>query len=79
MKTFINVLNGINPLTQMKLLSFSGESRLGDSIMSLGVAFNPTQRLSLQLRQISQLKNEPLSPSTTDLTGNVAGFEETLG
>lgn len=86
MATLANVLSGKNPLAQMKdLPSNAGNTgRMGDPVVSPDIVFNPTQRLSNQMRTSSQVQNYAASKAMaeqgrTDMRGNVIGYADTLG
>lgn len=83
MATIKNVLNGVNPLAQMRQMSPNTQG------LSMGeapgeVVFNPTQRLDNQLKTASQVMNyaaskEMAAQGRTDMRGNVMGYADTLG
>lgn len=85
MATISNVMNGNNPIAQMKDMSNTGHgSRYGDSVTGPDIVFNPTQRLNNQMRTASQVMNYSASKnmaeqSRTDMRGNVLGYADTLG
>lgn len=85
MATLSNVLSGNNPLAQMKEMTRGVNSqRLGDPVISPDVVFNPTQRLSNQMKTSSQVQNYAASKAMaeqgrTDMRGNVMGYADTLG
>lgn len=85
MATLSNVLNGTNPASQMKDMSgVNNGSRLGESIMTPSIVFNPTQRLDNQLKTASQVMNyaaskEMAAQGRTDMRGTVMGYSDTLG
>ena len=85
MATIKNVLKETNPLSQMR--DMSGDtyiSRMGDPVIMPDVTFNPTQRISNQLKTASQVMNysaskEMAEQGRTDMRGNVLGYSDTVG
>jgi len=74
-----------SPLYEMKGSSLVGQmQRMGDSVMSTEVAFNPTQREVNQQNTMNQVQNYAntkmmAEQGRTDMRGNVIGYADTLG
>jgi hypothetical protein len=84
MKSVTSMLKG-SPLYQMKNISPVGQmQRLGDSVMSTEMAFNPTQREVNQRNTMNQVQTYANTKAMaeqgrTDMRGNVVGYSDTLG
>jgi hypothetical protein len=84
MKSVTGMLKG-SPLYQLKGISPVGQmQRLGDSVMTTEMAFNPTQREVNQMNTMNQVQNYAntkmmAEQGRTDMRGNVIGYADTLG
>ncbi len=84
MATTKNLLGGKNQLSQMRNVSGSANTMSLGEPVAPNISYNPTQRLTNQMKTSNQVMNyaaskEMAAQGRTDMRGNVMGYADTLG